>query len=303
LVKENIESGSSEAIVYALEIMDLLISPELKPLVFPVLEDLPYAHVLKKLDSTFPRQRLDRHERLSAIVNREYDKIGIWTRTCAVQAIGELASEIVPDLLASIHHPNPIIHEVAARSIVALDSKAYARQRKKLPYDIRERLETVIGRNGEMVNWESRSIFGRVELLRNISSFSTLSSEALVKLASTSEERVLKPGRRLPSQKEPKDSVYVFLDGEAAFTEGGNTVPRLGLIAFGPGASPLEISETSRFIRLDPHQLFELAGEYVELIPALLRAQKQLCEVEESSQESAGEPSLEPAQHSLSGER
>jgi hypothetical protein len=215
--------------------------------------------------------------------------------------MGELASETVPDLLASLHHPNPIIHEVAARSILALDSKAYVRQRKKLPYEIRERLDTVIGRDGEMVNWESRSIFGRVELLRNISSFSTLSSEALVKLASTSEERVLKPGRRLPSQKEPKDSVYVFLDGEVAFTEGaapevGGTLPRLGLIAFGPGASPLEVSETSRFIRFDPHQLFELAAEYVDLIPALLRAEKQLCEVEESSQEVAREPSLEPAQ-------
>jgi hypothetical protein len=65
------------------------------------------------------------------------------------------------------------------------------------------------------------------------------------------------------------------------------------LIAFGPGARPLEILQTSRFIRLDPNLLFELAAEYVELIPALLRAEKQLYEVGAGTQEVAGQPSLE----------
>jgi hypothetical protein len=88
--------------------------------------------------------------------------------------------------------------------------------------------------------------------------------------------------------------VYVFLDGEVTLVREVSAPPRLSLIAFGPGARPLEISQTSRFIRLDPNQLFELAAEYVDLIPALLRAEKQLYEVGEGSQGVAGGPSLEP---------
>jgi HEAT repeat protein len=301
LVKENIESESQEATVYALEIMDILVSSEIKPLLFPVLEDLTYSQVLKRLEAWYPRQRLSREERLSAIINRDYAKIGTWTRACAIQSMSEATSEIRPDLVASLFHPNPLIFEVAARSILELNSEAYRLRRKKLPYESRERLDYVIGRNGVMEHWESRSVFGRVGLLRSMMAFSTLPSEALVRLASASEERILRPSRRLPSTKEPKDSVYIILDGAVSFAdEGGQAVksdlPRLSLIAFGPGARAVKTTQDSRFIRLDPDQLFELAGEYVELIPALVRAEQQIFDIDVHPQHTSVGPPIEPVE-------
>ncbi|MCG6922311.1 MAG: hypothetical protein LJF15_14685 [Acidobacteria bacterium] len=281
LVKKNLESGSSESTAYALEIMDLLVSPELKPLVFPLLEDLAYSQVLRRLEASYSRQNLEPLERLSLIINRDYDRIGIWTRACAVEAVGKLASEIVPDLVASLFHPNPVIHEVAARTMLELDEAGYRRRRKTLPYDAREELDYVIGSGNSLEHWESRAVFGRARLLRSLPAFSRLPSDTLIGLATASDERVLKPHRRLPSPRAPRDCFYVIVDGEVAFADEGapavdGTLPPRSLIAFGPGAGSLKVIQNARFIRLDPDPVLEVAAEHVELIPALLQAQKLL---------------------------
>jgi ATP/ADP translocase len=292
LVKQSLESGSSEATVYALEIMDLLTSDRLKPLVLPVLEGLTYPQALKRLETSCPRHRLEPLERLRTIVNRDSDGIGAWTRACAVRALGERAGRVLPDLVASLFHPNPLVHEAAALSLCELDPEACLRYRRKLGYDTRERLEYVLGPEGTREHWESRSVLGRAAFFRGLPAFSKLPSEALVRLAAASEELVLKPLRRLPSPRAPRDAFYVLVDGEVATANGKpagarRAVPAQYLFAFGPGAPSLEVVQTSCFIRLDPDQLYELAGEYVELIPPVLGAQQQILEVEERPPEEA----------------
>ncbi len=281
LVKKNLESGSSESTAYALEIMDLLVSDELKPLVFPLLEDLAYSQVLRRLEASYSRQNLEPLDRLSLLINRDYDRIGIWTRACAVEAVGELSSEIVPDLVASLFHPNPVIHEVAARTMLKLDPEGYRRRRKTLPYEAREGLDYVIGSEGGLEHWESRSVFGRARFLRSLPAFSALPSETLIGLATASDERVLKPHRRLPSPRAPRECFYVIVEGEVAVADEGappeeGTLPPRSLIVFGPGARSLKVIQNARFIRLDPEPVLEVAAEHVELIPALLQAQKLL---------------------------
>jgi ATP:ADP antiporter, AAA family len=279
IVRESIESGSSETIVYALEILDLLLSDELKHLVFPLVEGLGYPQVLRRLEATCPRHRLERAERLSLIVNRDFDKIDSWTRACALAALGQIGGAEVPDLVASLYHPDPLMHELAALTLLRQDAQAYARQQTKLSYDAREKLAYVLGPDGTTASWDSRSVYGRVQLLRGIPAFSALPSLALLRLARVAEELVLNPRRRLPSPRAPRESFYVNVDGAQALADGGaprRTLPRLSLIAFGPGASSIEVIETSRFVRIDPDQLFDLAGEHVALIPPLLQARQQL---------------------------
>lgn len=301
LVRENIESGSSEATVYALEILDLLISDELKPLVFPLLEDLPYPQVLRRLDASHPRQRLEPLDRLSVIVNRDFDRIGTWTRACAVEALGALAPTVPADLVACLFHPNPLIHEVAARAILDKDPGEYQRRRRTLPYEVRERLDHVIGAEGTLDYWDSRSVFGRARLLRGLAPFQGLPLDELVELSASSEERVLKPHRRLPSPRAPGDTVYVVVDGEVAVapngsSQGGRRVPPLTVFGFGPGARALSVVETARFVRLDPDELVEVASGHVEVIPAYLQALKLLIDEGSVPGDSSGELEAAPAE-------
>jgi hypothetical protein len=228
---------------------------------------------------------VDRSERLSMIVNRDYDKIGSWTRACALAAIGELgAAEGVPDLVASLYHPDALMHELAAFTMLRLDPQIYARHYARLSYDARERLDYVLGPDGTTAHWNGRSVFGRAQLLSELDAFASLPHVALVRLARAAEELVLNPRRRLPSPRAPQESFYVNVDGEQALSgDGGpeHALPPRRLIAFGPGARAIEVLTTSRFVRIDPDQVFELATEYVDVIPALLRARRQHFEAEE----------------------
>ncbi len=302
IVRESIESGSSERTVYALEILDLLVSDELKHLVFPLVEGLSYPQVLRRLEAAYPRHRLDRLERLSLIVNRDYDKIDTWTRACALAALGELGGAEVPDLVASLYHPDPLMHELAAFTLLRQDAQVFTRHQAKLSYDARERLAYVLGPDGTMANWDSRSVYGRVQLLRGLPVFSSLPSAALVRLARAAEELVLNPRRRLPSPRAPQESFYVNVDGAQALSDGGasrRTLPRMSLIAFGPGARSIEVVDTSRFVRIDPDQLFELSTEHVVLIPALLRARQQI--FDGTGDVPAAQPSLAPPRLAVAG--
>src|SRR5262249_26755460 len=74
-VRDIVAAGSPQAMVHALEILDLLVSPALKPLLFPVLEGQTHAAILRKLDGLLPRVHMSPEEALRALVRREYGKI------------------------------------------------------------------------------------------------------------------------------------------------------------------------------------------------------------------------------------
>ncbi len=277
LARENIESASSETTVYALEILDLLLSEELKPLVFPIIEGLPYTQALRRLEASFPRHKLEPAERLSLLVNRDYDKLGSWTRASALAAEGEVSETLPADLVACLHHPDPLMSELAAFAMRRKDAAAYTHHVFKLDYDARERIAYVMGPDGSMAHWDSRSVFGRATLLRGLPSFEALPLAALARLARASEELVLNPGRRVPSPRAPRESFYVNVDGAQVLSgaEPRLALPGRSLVGFGPGAGFVEVVEATRFVRIDPDVLYDLAAEHVALEPALLASRRQ----------------------------
>ncbi len=273
VVKESLASGSSRSAVYALEVMDLVVSPGLKPLVFPVLEDQTYGQTLKRLEAFVPRHRMSPLEALGAVTNREFDRIGLWTRVLAIETLGKVAPGIARELVAALFHPEPMVQEVAALGIAARDRAAWEARRARLHFAVRDRLDAIVGREGDEERAESRSVFGRARLLRSVPAFAPLPSEARVALAVSSEERILREGQRLPNPREPKDSFYVLLQGEMTVLGGsGRTLQRPSLFGALPGSSSVEAVGPCRLIRLEPTRLFELAGENLPLIPGLLDA-------------------------------
>ncbi|MBK8291765.1 MAG: hypothetical protein IPK96_13385 [Flammeovirgaceae bacterium] len=59
LVKENIESGTAEGVTYAVELMDVFLSEQLKQQVIPVIDDLSISEKMKRLEIFYPRVQLD----------------------------------------------------------------------------------------------------------------------------------------------------------------------------------------------------------------------------------------------------
>ncbi len=151
LVRESLAGGSREAIVYALEILDLLLAPDLKPVVLPVLEDLPPGQRLSRLDAFAPQRRLAPVERLSALLHREQGAVSIQTRSSALAALGVLSAGTVrADLIANLFHPFPQLQEEAAAAIFRIDPSVYERSAGRLPAGEKTRLDrAIVARHGE----------------------------------------------------------------------------------------------------------------------------------------------------------
>ncbi|MEM7349639.1 MAG: Npt1/Npt2 family nucleotide transporter [Acidobacteriota bacterium] len=277
LVRDNLELGNQESTVYALEILDVVVSRDIKPMLFPVVEDLPPAKAVRRLDPYFQRQRMKRRDRLEAIAFRHFDEMSSWTRACALRAIAELSSSTVERVLvANIFHPIGMLQEVAAGSILSVDAGAYGQYLERLPRRQRERVERVIQPGGEAPEaWESRSMFGRVAKLREAPAFAALPWESLMKIAAEVEEVEVPTGERFPSADEPAGTLFLVVEGRLGFygeAGGIGTVPTRSLVAFAREAIPSRVLEAARLFRFGGNQVYELMAMHVELVEAVVAA-------------------------------
>jgi hypothetical protein len=150
LVKELLAGADKEAGVYALEVAEVIIGPELRPLVVPLLEDLPPARRLRSLAGLFPQQPMALAARLEAIVHRDYARMSTAARVQALRALGAVHAGGKPSemLVASLFHTDPVLREAAARVLCRIDPECYAACAERLPAETREQLDNLFGSGG-----------------------------------------------------------------------------------------------------------------------------------------------------------
>jgi ATP/ADP translocase len=118
-VKENLESGTSEGANFALELLELFIYEEIKPKLFPVVEDISIIEKIKQLQNFYPIEKLPLTDFLIAVINRDINNISLWTKSCALYAFSELENfSITNDIVAHLYNPNDILRQTAAYSII-----------------------------------------------------------------------------------------------------------------------------------------------------------------------------------------
>ncbi len=277
LVRQNLEGGDRESVVYALEILDVVVSADIKPILFPVLENLPPAQAVRLLDPFFPRQRMDRLERLGAITFREHGAMSVWSRACALQAIAALSPDRVDDvLIANLFHPQPMLQQVAAAGILRVGRAEYDEHMAKLSREVRERIERVLRPGApEASSWQRRSMFGRVAALREVAGFATLPWHALMALAAEVDEVETDTGEPFPPADEPDEGLYVVVEGRLGMYADAGGMGILGpgsLVAFARTTPPCRVLEAGHVLRLQGDRVYQLAAASADLVPALLDA-------------------------------
>lgn len=115
MVRSSIESGTIEGLVYAIELLDVFLADEIKPLLFPLLEDIPQSERNFKLQTHYPREDLSETEVLLHILNRDYNYVNRFTKSAALFAIAH-REDMPPskDIIANLFNPDPFISELAA---------------------------------------------------------------------------------------------------------------------------------------------------------------------------------------------
>ena len=219
LVKENIDSGTTEGITYAVELLDVFLSDQLKQRVIPILDDITEADRIGKLDVFYPRVKLDSKLVLKFMINRDFTQSNRWTKACVLYQIGlAKINDFKLDLIAQMFNPDTLIREVAAWALYQLNEKEYHINANRLSDQQKRELNEVIIQQYRLSKFEKILFFQEIELLRDIPGV------ILSHLADISEEIKIKEGETLILDDKVNNDFYVQLNGAVDYFERGVVV-------------------------------------------------------------------------------
>jgi HEAT repeat protein len=212
LVKENIESGTHEGMTYAIELLDVFLSDELKKKIIPVLDETTYKEKAVRLEEFYPRQPLDDNMVLRFLLNRDFSQTNRWTRACVIYQMGmKKLTEFQNDLIAHFFNPDLMIKEVAAWAIYNMDSKLYEKHVKRLPENEQfylNRLMDNLGNNNEYI-----LLFLRIHFLRSSSMFHEVEGVVLAEMADMLENKTLTSRENLTAAEDFYENFYIVYQG------------------------------------------------------------------------------------------
>ncbi len=277
LVKENIESGTVEGTAFAIELLDVFLSEQLKQRVIPVLDDVSEQDRISKLEMFYPRIELDEKLVLKFLVNRDFTQTNRWTKACVLRQIGLLKiEEFTLDLIAQLFNPDKLIREMAAWALNEIDPSAYEVNVERLGPDVEKELNAVIKMEAGFVRL---MLFDKIIFLSSMEIFKDVSGLSLSFLANIAEEELLVENTSLSLDEMVNNNFYILYKGEidyyksgefkAKFTEGQFIAEMLSLPGFAK-SNILLARKRAIFLRITKDQLYELLAENVKLANTVL---------------------------------
>ncbi len=268
LVKENIDSGTPEGITYAVELLDVFLSDQLKQRVIPVLDDISDTERISRLDIFYPRIRLDSKLVLKFIINRDFTQSNRWTKSCVLYQIGlQQYSDFKLDLIAHMFNPDTLIKEVAAWALYQTNPDEYHTHSARLGTEAKRELD-------EIVLTSKLSDFGKVLFFQRIPVFKGVPGITLSLLTTICKQVNLKEGASLVLDEKINNSFYVVVFGlvdfymkgalKATFEEGQFIGELIAQPLFVNTNLIIARNEVS-LLRIDKDQFYELLSDDVVL--------------------------------------
>jgi ATP:ADP antiporter, AAA family len=212
-IRENIESESSESTDYAIELLELIIPDDIKPMLFPIIDDSSDLDKIKQLQNFFPVDVTPLNELLLDIINRDYNYLNTWTKACALKVL--LSSdkvEITDNLVAQLFNPIELLSELAVCIVHKNDKEKLPKYFKRLGERNRIKLQRDIDRfssNTELL------LYSKVHFLKNTEYFKQISGNILLQLAKKLEILNYSEGDDIDSLDEDLNvMVYIIQNGE-----------------------------------------------------------------------------------------
>ncbi len=165
-VVENLELGTGESISFALELLDTFMNEDIKPYIFPLLEDVSLSNRLWALQSYFPlRAYPTTEELLKAIMNRSDNLIGKQAKIFALNAFKGLDNlSVSNDLAAQLFNTDRVLRLLSAQIVQRISSDEYQSCRKRLDDRLRVELDRLIA----MDEYSEKGVIGRLSFYREL---------------------------------------------------------------------------------------------------------------------------------------
>jgi AAA family ATP:ADP antiporter len=217
LVKENILSESAEGIAYGMELLDMFLEAELKPKLFPLIDDISIQEKINQLIIFFPRERFEPLRLLNNIINRDFNQLSRWVKACALYNLAfQEGYETNYAVLSHIFNKDRLLKEVAAWLVYHRSPDKFEQVIERVPEEEREVLIETIAFN-QLQDGLSDGHYLLVEIvmfLKQISIFGNISGVQLCDLADNTKVISLKEGEIIDLAIIENNAIYVVAEGQ-----------------------------------------------------------------------------------------
>jgi ATP:ADP antiporter, AAA family len=213
LVQENLFGKSGEGLTYAIELLDVFLSDDIKTKIIFMLDDVLESKELNKLQNFYPQTPLEFIETVRMVINRDHTLNNRWTKACAIHYIGGNA---VPgfemDLIANLFNPDLLIREISAWAIYQINPSLFHFNVSRLDIGSRKELESLI--IPDTTSRFKRVLrFERIRLLSDIELFEHIPGFVLSNVVEMSEVSFLNKDADIILDMDNLEFIYVLYNG------------------------------------------------------------------------------------------
>lgn len=200
--------GSRAQISHGLELADQYLDTDLKPLLFPLFEDISDNERIRKLELYFPQTKQKPLEIISNTLTQDYNKLSMYTRAIGMLMINDLNLKgFEHELIFNASHSEKMLNETALFVLQNVYRKNYEEFRGILTRQewLKYKTDALVENNREQL------LLSRYSRLLQNRAFHGLGEYVIVGLASTARELVLEKGQSLNLDRiTSKYSVILF---------------------------------------------------------------------------------------------
>jgi HEAT repeat protein len=279
LVKQNLESKTNEGVTYAIELLDVLLSEDLKQKIIPILDDVSVLEKVKRLETFYPRTRLDSTLVLKFLINRDFTQSNRWTKACTINQIGRLKfKDFKFDLIANLFNRDKMIKEIAAWALYQLGEDLYHENIERLSAADQKSLNEIVladdsGNHGDQLT------FQKVRFLKSMDIFSEVSGLVLSYVADDMVSQSIEEGDTLAIDNSGTASFIIIRRGQLNFYRRGDLQKTMEpgefigetLESEDGGANMLVALEDSELLLINKDRYYELLSDNVLFAQSVMR--------------------------------
>jgi AAA family ATP:ADP antiporter len=283
LVKENIESRTSEGITYAIELLDVFLPEDIKQKIIPILDDMEDEERVKRLQVYFPLFEMTTEQIVKYVITRDYNQTNRWSKACAFYYVGMYPFKTSFEMLeiANLFNPDWLIKEMAAWALYQRSTDLYFEHINRLPKIEVQRLNSKILSRSESVDFQQSLVFYVIKFLKNKSNFSDLSGLFLSNVSDFIKEVYIEKGTVIEKEDRDDDSFFWVYNGGLQLRSTDQEVLQsfeigdfIGEILAGESseAADFYVVENTVLLQIDKNRFYELVSNDIDITFQIMRA-------------------------------
>ncbi|MAJ50094.1 MAG: hypothetical protein CMB82_00550 [Flammeovirgaceae bacterium] len=286
LVKENLSHGSMDSVTFAIEMLDVFVEDEIKPMLLPILDDITDKERLDLLLNFFPPEHFESYsDLLTQIINRDFNRITRYAKSLAMNRFYQLPEVRVSNsLIANLFNPDVLLLQSAANSIYQIEPEAYQVHTKRIKSYSKLRLDEIIlppvFAYKEEENYRKMLLVERVRFIKSLPSFSAIPGDSITRMVDVMNQRKVVKGTVLVNEGDNGDQpLLVIIKGKIDLMRSGAVFKSLGpkdimgeeVILFSEKYDYQAVAkEETFFFALPKEELFDLMTLHSEILRAFL---------------------------------